>query len=185
MPGRWVSHQSASSWTRYERIYPLLDSTAPTGGSAFARPVDAERYYWTVGVELSNAAAEAAKARKVEGYLIPLQNTTQQPSLESLTNRAIRQKIFENSWNRTALGDANDTREVIVKIANLRAKRAKLLGYPNFAAWKLENQMAAKPEAAPEKVEAQPAAAKPEPKPAEKNLKPAATPKASTDKKGQ
>ena len=94
------------------------------------------------------AANEAAKGRKVEGYVLPLQNTTQQPDLVSLTNRTTRQTIFENSWNRAEKGDANDTREIISKIAQLRAQKAKLLGYPNYAAWKLEDQMAKTPEAA-------------------------------------
>jgi peptidyl-dipeptidase Dcp len=94
------------------------------------------------------AAEQAAKNRKVEGYVIPLQNTTQQPDLISLTNRSARQAIFENSWGRAERGDANDTRETIAKIAQLRAQKAKLLGYPGFAAWKLTDQMAKTPEAA-------------------------------------
>jgi peptidyl-dipeptidase Dcp len=95
-----------------------------------------------------NAAAEAAKARKADGYVLPLQNTTQQPELVSLTNRATREALFSNSWNRSERGDANDTRDTIARIAQLRAQKAKLLGYPNFAAWKLEDQMAKTPEAA-------------------------------------
>jgi peptidyl-dipeptidase Dcp len=94
------------------------------------------------------AAAQAAKDRKVEGYVIPLQNTTQQPDLVSLSNRATRQAIFEHSWNRTERGDANDTRDTIARIAQVRAQKAKLLGFPTFAAWKLEDQMAKTPEAA-------------------------------------
>ncbi len=94
------------------------------------------------------AAAEAAKGRKVDGYVIPLQNTTQQPDLVNLSNRSTRQGLFENSWNRAEKGDANDTREIISKIAQLRAQKAKLLGYPSFAAWKLEDQMAKTPETA-------------------------------------
>ncbi len=92
------------------------------------------------------AAAEAAKSRKVEGFVIPLQNTTQQPDLASLTNRSTRESIFSNSWNRAERGNANDTRDIIAKIAQLRAQKAKLLGYPNFAAWKLEDQMAKNPQ---------------------------------------
>ncbi len=95
-----------------------------------------------------SAAAEAAKSRKVEGFVIPLQNTTQQPDLLSLTNRTTRQAIFENSWNRAEHGDANDTRDTIARIAQLRAQKGKLLGFPNFAAWKIEDQMAKTPEAA-------------------------------------
>src|SRR5215469_10568360 len=102
------------------------------------------------GANLSEAdktpAAEKAKERKVEGYLIPLQNTTQQPELATLTNRTTRETIFNNSWNRAERGDDNDTRDTISKIAQLRAQKAKLLGFPNFAAWKLEDQMAKNPE---------------------------------------
>ncbi len=88
------------------------------------------------------AAAQTAKDRKVEGFVIPLQNTTQQPDLVSLTNRGTRQTIFEHSWNRTERGNANDTRDTIARLAQLRAQKAKLLGFPNFAAWQLEDQMA-------------------------------------------
>ena len=92
------------------------------------------------------AAAEAAKGRKVEGYVVPLQNTTQQPDLSSLTNRGTRETIFNNSWNRTERGNDNDTRDTIAKMAQRRAQAAKLLGFPNYAAWKLEDQMAKTPE---------------------------------------
>jgi peptidyl-dipeptidase Dcp len=88
------------------------------------------------------AAADAAKSRKLEGFVIPLQNTTQQPDLVSLTNRGTRQTIFEHSWNRTERGNANDTRDTIARLAQLRAQKAKLLGFSNFAAWQLEDQMA-------------------------------------------
>jgi len=94
------------------------------------------------------AAAQAAQSRKQEGYVLPLQNTTQQPDLASLSARATREAIFEKSWNRTERGDANDTRDTISRMAQLRARRAQLLGYPNHAAWKLGDQMAKTPEAA-------------------------------------
>ncbi|HKV24282.1 MAG TPA: peptidyl-dipeptidase Dcp [Candidatus Acidoferrum sp.] len=94
------------------------------------------------------AAEQAAKNRKQSGYLIPLQNTTQQPDLASLSDRATREALFKNSWNRAERGDANDTRELISRMAHLRARRAQLLGFPNHAAWKLQDQMAKTPEAA-------------------------------------
>jgi peptidyl-dipeptidase Dcp len=94
------------------------------------------------------AAAQNAKAAGLSGkWLISLQNTTQQPELQSLTNRATRQKLFEASWTRTEKGDANDTRATITRIAQIRAQKAKLLGFANYAAWKLQNQMAKTPEA--------------------------------------
>ena len=94
------------------------------------------------------AAAQAAKGRSANGYLIPLQNTTQQPVLATLRVRATRETIFGNSWNRAERGDANDTRDIIARIAQLRAQRARLLGFASHAAWKLEDQMAKTPEAA-------------------------------------
>jgi peptidyl-dipeptidase Dcp len=93
------------------------------------------------------AAAQAAQDRKQEGYVLPLQNTTQQPDLASLSVRATRDALFSKSWNRAELGDAKDTRDDIAHLAQLRARRAQLLGYPNHAAWKLGDQMAKTPEA--------------------------------------
>jgi peptidyl-dipeptidase Dcp len=93
-------------------------------------------------------AAQSAQDRKATGYVIPLQNTTQQPYLAVLSQRATRQAIFQNSWTRTEHGDVNDTRRTIARMAQLRAEKAKLLGFPTYAAWKLEDQMAKTPEAA-------------------------------------
>jgi peptidyl-dipeptidase Dcp len=94
------------------------------------------------------AASETAKTRKQEGWVLALQNTTQQPLLGDLNDRATRQELFEDSWNRAERGGPNDTRATIIRLAQLRADKAKLLGFPNFAAWKLEDQMAKTPEAA-------------------------------------
>ncbi len=94
-----------------------------------------------------DTAAQAAKERKMDGYVIPLQNTTQQPNLDSLSNRSTREALFEDSWNRTERGGADDTRATIARLAQLRAEKAKLLGFPNFAAWQLEDQMAKTPDA--------------------------------------
>jgi peptidyl-dipeptidase Dcp len=94
------------------------------------------------------AAAQAAKLRKQEGWVLTLQNTTQQPYLAKLNDRATREELFEDSWNRAERGGPDDTRATIIRLAQLRADKAKLLGYPNFAAWQLEDQMAKTPEAA-------------------------------------
>jgi peptidyl-dipeptidase Dcp len=92
------------------------------------------------------AAAQAADGRGLKGeWLIPLQNTTQQPSLRFLKGRGVRERLFEDSWTRTEKGDANDTRETITTIARLRAEKAALLGYRNYAAYVLDDQMAKDP----------------------------------------
>lgn len=97
------------------------------------------------------SAAENAKAAKQDGkWLLSLQNTTQQPSLQSLSNRATRQKLFEASWTRTEKGDANDTRKIISRIAQIRAQKAKLVGFKSYAEWKLQDQMAQTPAAVEE-----------------------------------
>ncbi|MBI1330821.1 MAG: dipeptidyl carboxypeptidase II, partial [Alphaproteobacteria bacterium] len=94
------------------------------------------------------AAAQAAEERGLKGkYVLPLQNTTQQPKLISLTNRETREKLFNNSWTRTEKGDENDTRAIISEIAQLRAEKAKLLGYPSYADYALYDQMAKTPQA--------------------------------------
>ena len=94
------------------------------------------------------AAQQAAKDRKVAGYVVTLQNTTQQPPLDSLTSHATRQALFEASLNRAEKGDANDTRALISEIAQIRANKAALLGYPTWADYTLYDQMAKNREAA-------------------------------------
>jgi peptidyl-dipeptidase Dcp len=96
-----------------------------------------------------DAAARAANDRHLDGkWVLTLQNTTQQPALQSLTGRATREQLFQDSWTRTERGDGNDTRATIARLAQIRAEQAKLLGYPNYAAWKLGDQMAKTPQAA-------------------------------------
>jgi peptidyl-dipeptidase Dcp len=98
--------------------------------------------------DMAAAAAAAARRGLTGKWLLPLQNTTQQPAQVSLKNRALRQRLFEASTLRNAHGDSNDTRQIILRIAELRAERARLLGYPTFAAYGLEEQMAKTPESA-------------------------------------
>ena len=95
------------------------------------------------------AASGAAEQRGVDGkWVVVLQNTTQQPALQDLNDRATREALFKSSWNRAERGDANDTRDMIERIAQIRATQAKLLGFPNYAAWKLDDQMAKTPDTA-------------------------------------
>ncbi|WP_282271555.1 peptidyl-dipeptidase Dcp [Stenotrophomonas sp. PS02298] len=93
------------------------------------------------------AAEDAAKGRKLDGkWVLSLQNTTQQPALGSLQDRDVRAKVLQASETRTEHGDANDTRAIIQRLAQLRAAKAKLLGFPNYAAYNLTDQMAQTPE---------------------------------------
>lgn len=94
------------------------------------------------------AAAQKAQDRKQKGWVLPLENTTQQPEQADLTVRASRQSLFENSWNRAERGDGNDTRATIARLAQLREEKAALLGFSNYAAWVFTDQMAQTPQAA-------------------------------------
>lgn len=93
------------------------------------------------------AAAEAARQRGMPGkYVILLQNTTQQPLMATLRNRALRQRLFVAATTRAEHGDSTDTRAAIARLAQLRAERARLLGYATYAAFKLDDQGAKTPE---------------------------------------
>src|SRR5436190_6051583 len=85
----------------------------------------------------------AAKAEHKEGkFVIQLQNTTDQPLLGSLQNRPLRERIMQASLSRNSKGGEFDTRDIVLRTAQLRAEKAKLLGYPNWAAYQLEDQTA-------------------------------------------
>lgn len=85
----------------------------------------------------------AAKAEQKEGkFVIQLQNTTDQPLLGSLQNRALRHQVMETSLARNSKGGEFDNKQLVLRIARLRAEKAKLLGYANWAAYQLEDQTA-------------------------------------------
>ncbi|HBB98846.1 MAG TPA: dipeptidyl carboxypeptidase II [Blastocatellia bacterium] len=95
------------------------------------------------------AAAELAKERKLDGkWVIALQNTTQQPAMTFLKNRALRERLFQASVSRGNHGGENDTKAIVARLAQLRPQRAKLLGYPDHATFTLDDQMAKTPQAA-------------------------------------
>ncbi|WP_058834388.1 M3 family metallopeptidase [Luteimonas abyssi] len=95
-----------------------------------------------------NAAADAARSRGHEGkYVVTLLNTTGQPPLSQLTNRALRQRLHEASVVRGARGNEWDNREIVSRVLRLRAERAGMLGFPTSAAYVLADETAANPEA--------------------------------------
>ena len=85
----------------------------------------------------------AAKTEQKEGkFVIQLQNTTGQPLLGSLQNRPLRERLMQASLARNSKGGEFDTRNIVLRIVQLRAEKAKLLGYDNWAAYQLEDQTA-------------------------------------------
>ena len=95
-----------------------------------------------------DAYAQNAASNNLSGkWTISLQNTTQQPTSQSLSDRNTRKALFEASWNRAEQGDSNDTRATIARLAQIRVEKASLLGFRDYASWKLQNQMAKTPAA--------------------------------------
>jgi peptidyl-dipeptidase Dcp len=89
------------------------------------------------------SVTSAAKAEHKEGkFVVQMQNTTGQPLLGSLQNRQLRERIMQTSLARNSHGGEFDTRNVVMRTAQLRAEKAKLLGYGNWAAYQLEDQTA-------------------------------------------
>ena len=87
-----------------------------------------------------------AAAQTINGQKVAIVNTTQQPLLSELANRNARKQLFEASWNRTD-GGAHNTNDILKRIALLRAKKAELLGFKNYAEWSLQRTMAKTPAA--------------------------------------
>ncbi|MBX7500091.1 M3 family metallopeptidase [Qipengyuania sp. YG27] len=92
------------------------------------------------------AAADLATEKGFEGkYAVALQNTTQQPLLPSMSNRAAREKLFQASYHRADGTTDIDTRELVAKIAALRAEKAALFGESDWASYAMWDRMAEKP----------------------------------------
>ena len=105
--------------------------------------VDSREELTGLSEAMIEAAAKEAESRDLAGkYVITLQNTSGQPPLSSLENRALRERIHKVSLSRGSRGGEFDNRETFTKVVQLRAKRARLLGYENHATYILENQTA-------------------------------------------
>lgn len=94
-------------------------------------------------------AADAAREKGLEHcWLIRLVNTTQQPALAALGDRRTREALFNAGWGRAENNNDSDTRALVLRLVQLRARQAALLGFTDYASWKIADQMAKTPEAA-------------------------------------
>jgi peptidyl-dipeptidase Dcp len=97
--------------------------------------------------QISSAAAAASERGLPGRWLIALQNTTTQPWLAQLKNRTLRERIYRASTER-ARGGKYDNTVIITRLVRARAQRARLLGYPSYAAYALADETAQDPAAA-------------------------------------
>lgn len=117
------------------------------GTAAAAIVVDTEAELAGLSPEsLAQAKADAEQAGHTGKYLLNIQNTTRSAYLAELDNRELRRRLLEASTTRGERGDQYDTRETVKEITRLRAEKAKLLGFQNFASWTLRDQMAGTPD---------------------------------------
>jgi peptidyl-dipeptidase Dcp len=126
--------------------------------TSFSQKVVADENTWTVipneagmaGVPASNkaAAAAAARSRNLQGWAIVNTRSSVDPFLSFADDRALREQVWRKFVNRGDNGDRNDTNATIAEIVSLRDQRAKLLGYPRHAEWRMQDTMAKTPEAA-------------------------------------
>jgi len=96
--------------------------------------------------DIAQCEKDAESRGKKAPYAIVIINTTQQPLLTSLDNRELRRKVYEASVHRADGTGKYNTYPLACEIAKLRAEKAELMGYPNYAAYSLENTMAKTPE---------------------------------------
>ena len=116
--------------------------------NASAVVVDDVKQLDGLSAEQIAAAAQTAKDRGLEGkYVIALLNTTGQPPLTNLTDRMLRQRIYQASIARGSRGGPYDNTTLVSRIMTLRAEKARLLGFPTYAAYSLQDQTAKTPEA--------------------------------------
>ena len=92
--------------------------------------------------EIALAKSAAEKSGFEDQYLIGITNTSQQPILAKLKNRELRRQLLEKSLGRASQKDDNDTQNIVLELANIRAQKASILGFENFAEWNLQDQMA-------------------------------------------
>ncbi|WP_413724480.1 peptidyl-dipeptidase Dcp [Sodalis sp. RH16] len=137
-----LNQEAATLSTRFTHL--LLDA-AGQGALAITDPAMLEGL---TAAELAAARRAADEHGLQNQWLLVLQNTTQQPLLQSLSRRDTREALFKASISRAEKGDEHDTRRIILRLAQIRAAQARLLGFADYASWALQDQMAKTPAAA-------------------------------------
>jgi peptidyl-dipeptidase Dcp len=133
---RAINTEVATLRTRFDQN--VLDEV-----NALAIVVDERQALAGLSEQQLRFAAAQAESRGLAGqYVIPLLNTTQQPTMAVLENRELRERMLKTSMSRGSRGGEFDNREIVVRIAALRAELARLLGFATYADYALADQTA-------------------------------------------
>jgi peptidyl-dipeptidase Dcp len=137
-----------------ERLKAVKERLAVLG-TQFSQNLLADESDWAMPLDeadlaglppfLVDAARSAGEERKADGPVVTLSRSLVVPFLQFSPRRDLREKAYRAWTSRGANGGDNDNRAIAAEILALRDERAKLLGYENFAAYKLETEMAKKP----------------------------------------
>ena len=95
---------------------------------------------------VKSAAAIATEKENEGSYAITNTRSSMDPFLTYSTNRALRKQVWTNYYARGDNGDDYDNNKIIAQILKLRRERVELLGYKNYAEWRLQDRMAKTPE---------------------------------------
>ncbi|SEK25600.1 peptidyl-dipeptidase Dcp Metallo peptidase. MEROPS family M03A [Stigmatella aurantiaca] len=140
---------------RLATLYTSFSQNVLADEEGYAVILETEADLAGLSSSIRDAAAAAAEARGQKGkWAITNTRSSMEPFLTYSTRRDLREKVWRNYVNRGDNGDARDNNALITEILQLRAERAKLLGYPTHAHWRLENAMAKTPERATALMEA-------------------------------
>jgi peptidyl-dipeptidase Dcp len=147
------------------RLAAILERLASLG-TQFSQNVLADEAAWSLPLDTDDdraglpdwfleAARRTGEERGEPGRaVVTLARSSVEPFLQFSTNRALREKAFKAWSGRGETGGATDNKAIVAEMLKLRAERARLLGYPNFAAYKLDDTMAKTPEAVNELLQA-------------------------------
>jgi len=157
------------TYTRFHRAGAGLDETAKTRmaeinerlahlGTTFSHHLLADEQEWLLDLAEADreglsesfiaAASAAAEERGMSGKaIVTLSRSSVEPFLKTSTRRDLREKVYKAFVGRGDNGNANDNNAIVVEVLALREESAKLLGYPSFAAYRLEDSMAKSPAA--------------------------------------
>ena len=127
-------------------------------GTTFSQNVLADEQAFTLSVDgeaelaglpdfMREAMKSEARERKLDGHVITLSRSSVEPFLQFSKRRDLREKIFRAFAMRGDNGGATDNKAIIAEMVRLRAERARLLGFPDFAHYRLDDAMAKTPAA--------------------------------------
>ena len=134
---------------RLASLYTTFSQNVLADEEGYALVLETEADLAGLPDSLKSGAAAAAEARGQKGkWAIANTRSAMEPFLTYSTRDDLREKVWKSYVNRGDNNDAHDNKKVITEVLKLRAERAKLLGYPTHAHWRLENAMAKTPERA-------------------------------------